>query len=174
MSIEEGNIRQRKVRSDKKRNIAPYINDEERELIYRIAHHIDKPEGEVGLLLVETAFYDEICIRYFSRFFHRDFEFDHRLIFRGHKDSPWIEQYVKTHDNRGRFKLKATQVLSEGLSNFQIALGTPYLAHATFALLRYALVEDRIIQTVSPGYLRQESLKMQPIATKKENVWSIL
>lgn len=167
----------RKTRSDKKKAIAPFIPDLYRVWIHRIARKCDLPEGEVGLQLIRAALENEECIRFFARYFKRDYQYSAVISFCGHRDALPIDSYIQRSSEDGRFKIKASQSLYERLSDFQIALGIPYLSHATFALLRYALNEPGIIQILCPGLKMSEVIgpaSTSGILKSKSSVWSIL
>lgn len=145
--------KKRKIRYDKKKAIAPFIADKERIWIHRIARYTNLPEGEIGLRLIRTAVQNEQCIEFFAAYFRRPYQFTESVVFPGRTQANDIEEYIKMDENqeRGRFKIKASQDFYNELCEFQIALGTPYLAHATYALLKYALVDIEIIQEVAPA-----------------------
>jgi hypothetical protein len=169
--------KKRKTRCDKKKQIAPYIEDKHRVWIYRIARFVEQPEGEVGIRLVQAALYDEECIRFFSSYFKRPYFFTDSHLINGRMDAPSIEEYIQTSSNRGRFKIKATQEIYRQLFEFQIALGTPYLAHAVHALLKYALHDLRIIRKVAPGieaWNIHETIKPTVKTLNQSSAWSIL
>ncbi|WP_206669885.1 hypothetical protein [Paenibacillus luteus] len=170
-------MKQRKVRSDKKRAIAPYIPDIERVWIQRIANRCALPEGEVGIQLVKTALLDEDCIVFFSSYFKRDFRFTENITYCGHKEYRSIYEYINDDSERDRFKLKASQTLYDQLCEFQIGLGVSFLAHATYALLRYALHDLKTIQKVAPGMLKEDFTgPMKPVTAllQPSKAWSIL
>lgn len=177
MSGKEG--RMRKTRSDKKRAIAPFIPDEMRVWIHRISRRCELPEGVVGLKLVQLALQDEDCIVFFSPYFKRDFRFTSTITYFGHESHRSIYEYIDDRNiqNRDRFKLKVPQPLYEQLCEFQIALGVSYLAHATYALLRYALHDMKLLQKLSPGITKKDLTgPARPVAVldTPSKVWSIL
>lgn len=169
----------RKVRSDKKHAIAPYIPDQYRVWIHRIARRCEKPEGEVGLQLLQISLQNEACIQFFSAYFKRDFRFTENVTFCGHKDAIPIQEYIQTgsKENQGRYKMKASESLYNALCEFQIALGVNYLAHATYALLQYAIHDLTTIQRVVPGITKADFAgPIRPITITQNtgNAWSIL
>jgi hypothetical protein len=166
----------RKTRSDKKVAIAPFISDQHRVWIHRIARHVEWPEGEVGIRLIELALYNEECIRFFGPYFKRSFWFSDDLCFPGNQDPLNIEDYIRIEDDRGRFKVKAKQDLYQRLDEFKIALGTSYLSHATYALLKYALYDLRLIQMIAPRIdfvIIRDTVK-QKVNLFSRSAWSIL
>lgn len=142
----------RKTRSDKKKAIAPYIHDELREMIYRLARHLDLCEGDTGVKLIQVALENRKCIEFFSRFFKRSYQFSEDQLFIGHATAADILPYLQPRRDTSRFKVKVSQTLSDQLFEFQIALGTPYIAYATHALLIYSLSSKEIIQEVAPTF----------------------
>lgn len=169
----------RKVRSDKKHAIAPYIPDEYRVWIHRIARRCEKPEGEVGLQLLQIALQSKACIEFFSAYFKRDFRFNENVTFCGHKDAKPIQEYTQSasKENQGRYKMKASESLYNALCEFQIALGVNYLSHATYALLQYAINDLETIQRVAPGITKADYAgPIRPITAVKSSgsAWSIL
>ncbi|WP_101809526.1 hypothetical protein [Paenibacillus pasadenensis] len=174
--------KKRKTRSDKKRAIAPYIPDELRVWIHRIARRTQLPEGDVGLLLIQAALQSEPCIVFFAPYLKRDYRFG-PAIYCGHHDHQSIYDYIgpsQQLDDRGRFKIKASQSLYEQLNEFQIGLGIPFIAHAAFALLRYALHDLAIVQSIAPGMTRQDFMRAPASSARAlldkpdSSVWSIL
>ena len=148
MSDVKGNSR--KIRSDKKHSIAPYVPDVYRIWIHRIARHVEISEGDVGALLLQAAAHDEECIRFFVAYFKRNFSHN-SILFLGNEFAASIDDYIKINGSRDRFKVRVNQKLYERISDFQIALKTPYLAHATHALLRYALHTRQIVNQIAPS-----------------------
>lgn len=171
---EEG---KRKTRSDKKQAIAPYIPDQQRVWINRIARRCKRPAGEIGLSLIQAALVDENTMIFFSTYFKRDFRFTENITYCGHHDSVSIYDYINFNGERGRYKIKVSQSLYEQLCEFQIALGIPFLAHAVFALLQYALFDIKTIQKISPGITPKDfSSPTGPVIPIDDysSVWSIL
>lgn len=169
----------RKVRSDKKRAIAPYLPDHYRVWIHRIARRCDIPEGEVGLQLLKICLQSEACIQFFSAYFKRDFRFTENITYCGHKDALPISDYLQSAatEERSRYKLKASQSLYDALCEFQIALGVNYLAHATHALLEYALNDLATLQRLVPGITKADYTgPVRPVAltASSGSAWSIL
>jgi hypothetical protein len=145
--------KKRKVRSDKRKATAPFIPDIERIWIHRIARYTGLSEGETGLRLVQEAIVNEKCIEFFASFFHRPYQFSEGVIFPGRRQAEVISDYIRPLENqeRARFKIKVSQTLYLALSEFQISLATSFLAHATYSLLKYSLVDMDILQKVAPG-----------------------
>ncbi|MDQ6422665.1 hypothetical protein RB620_24840 [Paenibacillus sp. LHD-117] len=198
MKKEEG----RKTRSDKKKHIAPYIPDEQRVWIHRIARHCEQPEGEIGLRLIQAALEDENCIVFFSNYFRRDYRFSDNILYCGHDDAISIYDYLIHSEQRDRYKVKPKQSLYNQLCEFQIALGIPFLAHAAYALLQYALHDIHTVQKVCPNIskhdfqaphrpfitspaapatsnlklapIKETAVKNQLVPTGNSSVWSIL
>lgn len=174
MTRREGD--KRKVRSDKKHAIAPYIADEQRVWISRISHYCNLPEGEVGVRLISNALLDESCMVFFSSYFRRDFRFTTNITYCGHHNSRSIYSYIVSTGERSRYKIKASQTLYNQLCEFQISLGIHYLAHATYALLQYALHDLKTVRVICPGISREDFIgPAQPVALmgKGASVWSI-
>lgn len=142
-------IATRKERSDKKKSIAPYVPDVFRVWIHRIARHLEIPEGEIGVLLIDAAVHNEDCIRFFSAYYKRNFSHENSL-FLGNEFAASIDEYIQITGNRDRFKVRVGKALYNRIGEFQIALGTPYLAHATHALIRYALHTKCIVLQIAP------------------------
>jgi hypothetical protein len=168
----------RKIRDDKKKPIAPYILDEHRTWIYRIARKKEICEGDIGLQLIQSALDSEACINFFSLYFKRDYQFNKYQLFIGHSNAQNISRYINSIGPRSRFKIKANKTLSDHLFEFQIALGCPYLAHTTLALLQYALLHHDIVQQVVPGIKLSEITSPSSIhsfqLSTNNNVWSVL
>ncbi|WP_186327643.1 hypothetical protein [Paenibacillus sp. Y412MC10] len=151
----------RKVRSDKKHSIAPYVPDTFRVWIHRIARHLEIPEGEVGVLLIESAIMDEECMRFFTPYYKRNYSYNNVLFFGNDFAAP-ISDYIEIQGKRDRFKVRLSKGSYERVCEFQIALGTPYLAHATHALLRYALHTRGIIGRIAPMLRYEDIFKNAP------------
>jgi hypothetical protein len=144
------NSASRKVRSDKKHSIAPYVPDTYRVWIHRIARHLEIPEGEVGVRLIECAVKSEECIRFFSPYFKRNFSYGNQ-VFLGHEYAALIDSYIEINGKRDRFKVRVNKCLYDKISEFQIALGSSFLSHATHALLRYGLHTKDMVHRVAPN-----------------------
>lgn len=140
----------RKQRSDKKIPIAPYIPEVYKVWIHRISNSLNISEGEVGALLVTNAIQDEGCLRFFSSFYKRDYTVGN-ITFMGHLDANRIDNYFDVADFRVRFKLRVSKEINNQLREFQIALDTSYLSHATLALLKYVLHNDSLMKRIAPG-----------------------
>ncbi|WP_346835908.1 hypothetical protein [Paenibacillus polymyxa] len=149
-------ISTRKVRSDKKKSIAPFVPDVFRIWIHRIARHLEIPEGEIGVFLIDAAVHNDDCIRFFSAYYKRNLSHENSL-FLGNDFAAPIDEYIRITGNRDRFKVRVSKTLYNRIGEFQIALGTPYLAHATHALLRYALHTKSIVLQIAPT-INYESL----------------
>lgn len=141
----------RKVRSDKKHSIAPYVPDTYRVWIHRLARHLEISEGEVGVLLIDFSLQSEECLRFFSPYFKRAYTHGNQL-FLGHDFAEPINSYIEIIGNRDRFKIRVKKPLYDLISEFQIALGTSYLSHATLALLRYGLHTRNIVSQIAPNF----------------------
>lgn len=165
----------RKVRSDKKIAIAPFISDHERVWIYRIASKCNCSAGEVGLQLVQIALQDEQAIAFFSTYMKRDYRFKDNHWYCGHDDAKSIYDYLSFYGDRSRFKIKVSQTLAAQLREFQISLGLSYLSHATYAVLRYALHDIKTVQLLVPGITKEDFTEpIRPAAiSQPSNVWSI-
>jgi hypothetical protein len=176
--MQDKGAKTRKIRNDKKKPIAPYILDEHRTWIYRIARKKEICEGDIGLQLIQRALENEDCIAFFSLYFKRDYLFNQYQLFIGHNNAQNISEYLNSIGSRSRFKIKANKTLSDQLFEFQIALGCPYLAHATLALLQYALIHHDIVQQVVPGIELSEITSPSSMRSfqlsKNTNVWSVL
>lgn len=175
MNQSEGK-KKRKTRSDKKIAMAPYISDQHRIWIHRIARHAEIPEGEVGIRLIEAALFDEECIRFFSSYFKRTYWFSEHLCFRGNPSALDIEDYIQVGQERGRFKVRASQAVYHQLDEFKIALGTPYISHAAHALLKYALHELRLIHLIDPRIdfvAIRDMIRPYAKSSKSSSAWSI-
>lgn len=174
-NVDEREAKRRKVRSDKKQAIAPYIPDHERVWIHRISRRCELPEGEVGVHLVRIALRDERTMQFFSSYMKRDFRFTENIIYCGHKDAKSIYDYINDDSERSRYKIKAPQTLLDQLCEFQIALGVSYLAHATYALLRYALHDLKTVQQLVPGITKEDFIgPIRPAAINQPSkAWSI-
>lgn len=158
----------RKVRSDKKKPIAPYIADAQRVWIHRIARVCDLPEGDVGLQLISAALGSEDCIVFFSQYFKRDYRFRENILYFGHEEAKSIHSYLVDCPKRARFKVKPSRSMYDKLSEFQIALGIPYLAHATYALLQYALHDISLVRGICPQIRREHFISAAQPASEPE------
>lgn len=164
---EKANEPKRKVRSDKKKVVAPFITDKEREFIFKLAVHLNIPEGQVGTLLIKTALYSEECARYFIPFYYRDFVFRDEMVFIGHHDaqsiSPLIERYG---EDKGRFKIKMSQHLYHRLADFQNAIRAPFASQACYLLIRYALLSKELLEQIAPNFRMPEKPAIRPAQTE--------
>lgn len=171
-----GAERKRKTRSDKKVAVAPNIRDEYRVWIHRIARRLELPEGEVGTQLVIAALEDEKCILFFRTYFRRAYHIrENHVMYPLFKPANIYEFLDMDTDRQGRFKLKFSQAVAKQLTEFQIALGISFFAHAVKALLEYALKEEVILQKVAPGIKVSDYRKTLPSGqvNSNPNVWSI-
>lgn len=162
--------KQRKTRSDKKRPIAPYIPDEHRIKIKRLAVRLRVPETDVGLHLVRRALDHPSTIDFFRPYFRRDYRLNNRLVISAPIAND-IAPYIEIKDQpRSRYKIKPLMSDYERLTDFQIALGLNYLAHATYAILKFALNNQEILQLLDPGF-RESVVNAVPVEpTAKESV----
>ncbi|MFE8701001.1 hypothetical protein ACFYKX_10265 [Cytobacillus sp. FJAT-54145] len=172
--------RTRKIRSDKKKEIRPYLASVHRMWIHRIARYLQSPEGEVGVSLVETALGHASCLEHFQDYYKRPYQYGNLTLF-PKPNRKEIESYLVVKGERDRYKMKFTQPTVMKIEDFQLALGTSFLAHATHALLKYALYEDDIIERVAPGFNATEmrvppllKAKVKSFSTDKSNPWNIV
>ncbi len=70
-----GGVKQRKVRSDKKRDISPTVTHELRECIYRLAYITDTPVKDVAEAICVNGFTTAKVIEYMAQYFRRDIRF---------------------------------------------------------------------------------------------------
>ncbi|CAM4043965.1 hypothetical protein L1N85_19555 [Paenibacillus alkaliterrae] len=171
-----GAERDRKTRSDKKVAVAPNISDEYRVWIHRIARRLEIPEGIVGSRLVIAALEDEKCISFFRTYFRRAYQIQENHVMYPLFEPANIYSFLDMGtDRHGRFKLKFSRNMAERLTEFQIALGVNFFAHAVKALLEYALKEPIIVQKVAPGIVFSDYQKTLPVSKNNSNsdVWSI-
>ncbi|TCZ76062.1 hypothetical protein E0485_14545 [Paenibacillus albiflavus] len=160
----------RKARSDKLTHIAPYIMSSERELVQRLSRHVGDFEGNLARGLIEEALNCESAVQFFRVYFIRPYEITPDRIIWMEKRPLDINDYLVQSEPRTRLKIKATKQMTAQLTNFQIALGTLYLAHATYALLRFALTTDHIIPIIAPGF--KEKIRTMP--RKQIDAWSVI
>ncbi|MBL4952164.1 hypothetical protein JK635_08055 [Neobacillus sp. YIM B02564] len=178
----ENKIRKRKVRSDKKREVRPHISTNHRLWVHRLSRILDKPEGDTGVMLVIEALTSSSCMEFFQSYFRRPYQLNRTTFFPANRQES-LEVFLLIQGERDRFKMKFTQKQIANVEEFQYALGTPYLAHAVYALLKFALMDDDTIQTIAPhvepGLIRRiPNLKMRADQKKRtisnQNGWSIL
>ena len=84
-------VGQRKVRSDKKRDVKPTIRIELKDAIYRLSYITQTPVKDVAASMVEFAIRDSGIVNVISRSFRRDIRINNTL-YRGHIDNARINR----------------------------------------------------------------------------------
>lgn len=110
----------RKVRSDKKHDIKPYINLELKDSIYRLSYITKTPVKDVCEQLCLNAVNNEVIMNDLSRYFRRKVFIDSTL-YRGHLDNPRI-YYKNQSIQTERISLRVTNGLHEFIHSLSYAL----------------------------------------------------
>lgn len=146
MKREEG----RKVRSDKKRDVKPFINLELKDAIYRLSYITKTPVKDVCEQLCLNAVDNEVIINDISHYFRRKVYID-STFYMGHIDNPRI-YYKNQSIQTERISLRITNDLYEFIHSLSYALDCS-LARATAILLEKGMQDIAFINRYINTYL---------------------
>lgn len=147
-------MRERKTRSDKKREVAPYVSAAAYELVSRISYICDLPMKTVGEMIGREALHSRETLEVISRCFRRDFKFNDNHVFLGRPENkPFRMQNLG--EDKQRLHMKYYAFEHDRLSEIAFALNCS-ISMATGYLIQTALRRKEILYPIlSRGIIRQ-------------------
>lgn len=141
---------ERKVRSDKKRDVKPLIKVEVKDAIHRISHVTHTPVKDVCEFLIVYAIKDRQTIDYLSNFFKRSIGIS-STFYNGNINAPPITKRLT--GNREKVSIKFKRQDYEIISALAYAMDcTP--TRVTAILLTTSVRNVRAVNAYVNGYLR--------------------
>ncbi|MFS0882759.1 hypothetical protein [Metabacillus niabensis] len=159
MKREEGvMIKNRKERSDKKRDVKPTISTELKNCIYRLSYITNTPVKDVVETICEKGLQSRIIVENLSQYFRRDFQYKN-TIFIGHLERKFSH---KEHQSgkKERITTRFNQTTYEDIKRLSDALDvTP--SKATALLLDVSVRDSNLLNAFVKTYLHGKLDKMR-------------
>lgn len=143
---------ERKVRSDKKRDVKPLISIEVKDAIHRISHVTHTPVKDVCEFLIVYVAKDRDTINDLSKFFRRPIRID-STVFLGNIDNPSVSKREKGNCEKVSIKFKADDY--ELVSALAYALDCAP-TRASAILLTSAVRNVRAVNEYVKEYMHEE------------------
>lgn len=141
---------ERKVRSDKKRDVKPTLSLELKECIYRISYITNKPVKDIGRDICERGINSRKIIEGFSSIFRRNYVFEN-TFFIGDLANP-SQQKRTCSGLSSRITIRFEQPLYEEICNLSFSMNvTP--SRGTAILLESCILEPYFIDKFIKEYL---------------------
>lgn len=154
----------KKVRSDKKRDVAPTIPIELKDTIYRISYVIDVPVKDIVEAICQYGIESRNVISILSKHFRRNVKFQN-TVFIGHLDSPSVQQ-LKKGTKKARIGTRLKQADYEKIVTLAFALDvTP--SRATALLLEVGIRHSDFVNSYFQQYLSNNFNNNRMIELKK-------
>ncbi|MES9681645.1 hypothetical protein ABWK22_01690 [Gottfriedia acidiceleris] len=135
-------VSDRKIRSDKKKDVKPTVNLGLYDCVSRISFITNTPMKDVGEVFCTHGLYSEKVIEYLSKNFRRDYTFN-STIYRGNREL--LTRRVKQRsDSTTRVTIRFTQEVADKLADLAYALDTT-VSTATALLLNASIKNTDIV-----------------------------
>jgi hypothetical protein len=143
---------QRKVRSDKKRDIKPTISAELKNCIHSLSYITNTPVKDVGETLCEKGLQSRKVMEYLSQYFRRDLRFLN-TIFIGNLERESLQNKYQSGKNE-RITIRFSQTTYENISNLAQALDVTK-SKATALLLDASIRNTNLLNAYVKLYLHE-------------------
>jgi hypothetical protein len=143
---------QRKVRSDKKRDIKPTISVELKNCISSLSYITNTPVKDVGETLCEKGMQSRKVMEYLSQYFRRDLRFSN-TIFIGNLERESLQNKYQSGKNE-RITIRFSQTAYENISNLAQALDVTK-SKATALLLDASIRNTNLLNAYVKLYLHE-------------------
>lgn len=146
-----GDSRKRKTRSDKKRDIKPFVSTELKDSIYRLAFITSSPVKDVcEALIVNSIYGNKDIIQELSRYFKRGIRINN-TYFTGNLNNETLYSVVEKGENE-RISFRAKSELYEILSALSYAFDCS-VSRVSAVLLYESIIDSDFIEKRVDGYL---------------------
>src|SRR5699024_3276034 len=146
-------IRERKVRSDKKREIRPTIPVELYECIARLSYIIDMPIKDVGMLICKKGLYTTTVVECLSNHFRRDYWADNNVMYTGNVE---CSRYVFPKEiSKRRITMKFYQSDHDKVARLAYSLDLT-VSSATTLLLETSIKHTGVIDALVSRQARKK------------------
>ncbi|MEK3935900.1 hypothetical protein MKY41_11285 [Sporosarcina sp. FSL W7-1349] len=143
-------VGQRKVRSDKKRDIKPTVTKELKDCIYRLSFITDTPIKDVIEEILIAGSTNRKVISYLSRYFLRDVKIGNSIYL---GDSDRMPVSKRTPNEKGeRISTRVTESMHDSLSAIGYAMGCS-VARATTLLLDATVRDTEFVNEFARTYI---------------------
>ncbi|WP_251523172.1 hypothetical protein [Robertmurraya korlensis] len=145
-------IKDRKTRSDKKRDVKPTISTELKNCIYRLSYITDTPVKDVVEVICEKGIQSRKVIEYLSQYFRREYKYLNTL-YMGDLGRESLQRKYQSGKNE-RITTRFNQATFEEIKSLSNALDvTP--TKATALLLDASVRNTNILNAFVKSYLHQ-------------------
>lgn len=145
-------IKKRKPRCDKKRDVKPTISINLKDCIYRLSYITNTPVKDVAEILCEKGLQSRKVIDYLSKFFRRDLQFLN-TIYIGDLERVSLQRKYQSRKNE-RITTRFTEATYENISSLSRALDvTP--SKATALLLDASIRNTNLLNAFVKCYLHK-------------------
>lgn len=149
---EEVDINNRKIRSDKKRDVKPTISSNLKDCIYRLSYITNTPVKDVAEILCVKGLQSRKVMEYLSQYFRRDFQFLN-TIYIGVFGRESLQRKYQSGKNE-RITIRFTQTSYEDIFSLSCALDvTP--SKATALMLDASIRNTNLLNAFVKTYLNE-------------------
>jgi hypothetical protein len=149
---EEVITKERKIRSDKKRDVKPTISTELKNCIYRLSYITDTPVKDVVEVICEKGIQSRKVIEYLSQYFRREYKYMNTL-YMGDLCRGSLQRKCQSGKNE-RITTRFNQATFEDIKTLSVALDvTP--SKTTALLLDASIRNTNILNAFVKSYLHQ-------------------
>lgn len=145
--------KERKTRSDKKKDIKPTISVDLKNCIYRLSYITDTPVKDVIEIICEKGLQSRKVIEYLSQYFRRDYKFLN-TFFIGDMERESLQRKYQSKENE-RVTTRVTSLVFEDIKSLANSLDvTP--SKATALLLDASIRNTNLLNSFVKMYLHKE------------------
>lgn len=168
-----GKTRERKVRSDKKKDVKPTVDLDLYECVSRISHITNTPMKDVGEVFCKNGLYSKKVIEHLSARFRRNYNFNNTLFI---GDKELVSERIKKKSNATRrLTLRFKQETYDDLADLAYAMDTTVTTAASI-LLHASVRNTDIVNEYVGNYVedvldenRKKQLRLVLDYIRKEN-----
>lgn len=152
---------ERKIRSDKKREVAPYVNEAAYKLVNRISYICDLPIKTVGEMIGREALKSPEIMGLIGERFRRDFRLNEYHVFMGRSENKpfrqkWMEEKQRLHMKYYSFEYDRFSELAFSLDcSVSAAAGLLIQTSIQQKHILYPILSRGIIRQLDPKRIQQ-------------------
>lgn len=160
-----GDRGERKVRSDKKRDVKPVISIQLKKIIYSLSDICDIPVKDIAVILCEEGIHSKEVMGYLKPHFRRDIQLRNTIYF-GNLDNPSLQRRKELGFHE-RITTKFTTADFENIAKLAHALDvTP--SRATAVLINASIRDPEFIHTLMSKHSKRKRLSEEHQAELKK------
>lgn len=146
-------IRERKIRSDKRRDVKPTITIPLYECVSRLSYVTNTPMKDVGELICKKGLYSAVVIEHLSEFFRRDYWANNNILYTG---DPTRDTYkIPRGIEKRRLSIRFLQRDYDKIARLSYSLDLT-ISSTTALLLEYSIKNTDIVNAYISYYVQKE------------------